>query len=169
MALDRHAFETQESWDSALKNFLVAALRYYDTGASDDQINAVFSAGYRLTRYRYWRDDLIPGLSWQFWNSKGVLPVLLSFKLGRPVASRLSSSYEILAAALNRGRNGKHPLRRIFLLAWQAYLPLATHNQAATVARFMDYLDCDEEYDRQYDAFITIIFPELRHVFRQSS
>lgn len=166
-ALDRHAFETQDSWSTAIESFLVTALRYYEADAPADQHDVVFAACYSLTRYRYWHEDFMPGLSWQFWGQKGILPVLLSFKFGRPVASRLSSSYEVLAAALCRGRNGKHPLRRIFLLAWQAYLPPTTHNQAITVARFMDYLESDDEYDRQYDTFITIIFPELRHLFRQ--
>lgn len=165
-AFDRHAFKTQGSWASALENFIETALRYYDAGAPKERHDVVFAACYSLTRYSYWSEDFVPGLSWQFWNHKGILPVLLSFKLGRPVASRLPSSYDVLAAALNRGRNGKHPLRRIFLLAWQAYLPPTTPNQAETVARFMSYLDSEGEFDRQYDEFITILFPELRHLFR---
>jgi hypothetical protein len=162
------AFSTEASWADALDSFLETALNYYEAGAPADQHDAVFAACYRLTRYRHWHEDFAPGLSWHFWNRKGILPVLLSFKLGRPVGNRLASAYEVLAAALTRGQNGKHPLRRLFLLAWQAYAPETTKNQAATVTRFMEYLSDGTETDRQYDAFVSILLPELRHLLRQA-
>jgi len=165
--LGREAFNNEASWAEALDGFLKVALSYYDAGAPAAQHDAVFAACYRLTRYRYWHDDFAPGLSWHFWNRKGVLPVLLSFKLGRPVGNRLASPYEVLAAALTRGRKGKHPLRRLFLLAWQVYMPETTTNQAATVTRFMEYLNNGTDFDRQYDAFVSVLLPETRYLLRQ--
>lgn len=162
------AFSTEASWSDALDSFLETALNYYDAGAPADQHDAVFAACYRLTRYRYWHEDFAPGLSWHFWNRKGILPVLLSFKLGRPVGNRLASAYEVLAAALTRGRNGKHPLRRLVLLAWQAYAPETTKNQAATVTRLMEYLNDGTEADSQYDAFVSVLLPETRNLLRQA-
>lgn len=167
VVMDRQAFDTEASWSDALDDFLNTALRYYDAGTPNEQHDAVFAACYKLTRYRYWHEDFAPGLCWQFWSRKGILPVLLSFKLGRPVASRSASAYEVLAAALTRGRNGQHPLRRLFLLAWQAFLPPTTENQAAAVDRLMEYLQEGTAYDRQYDAFVSILFPEMRHRLRQ--
>ena len=166
--LGREAFCTEASWAEALDSFLDVALKYYDAGSPADQHDAVFAACYKLTRYRYWHEDFAPGLNWQFWNRKGILPVLLSFKLGRPVGSRLASAYEVLAAALTRGRNGKHPLRRVFLLAWQAYTPETTKNQAVTTTRFMEYLDDGTDADRQYDAIISVLLPETRYLLRQT-
>lgn len=119
------------------------------------------------TRYHHWHEDLAPALNWHFWSRKGILPILLSFKLGRPVGSGSASAYEVLAAALNRGQHGRHPLRRLFLLAWQAYQPPTTGKQAATVNRFMEYLDNGAEADRQYDAFVSILFPGMRHLLRR--
>jgi predicted GIY-YIG superfamily endonuclease len=167
-AISRRVFNTntQPSWDKAQEAFLDTALRYYDADAPTEQHDAVFVAYYRLTRYRYWRKDFAPGIGWEFWKIKGILPVLLSFKLGRPVGSGLASAYDVLAAALNRGQNGKHPLRRLFLLAWQTYQPPTTENQAAAVTRFMEYLQDEEGFDRQYDAFVSILFPPMRHLLR---
>lgn len=160
------ALDLESSWSDALDGFLDMALRYYDAGAPAELRDEVFAAAYRLTRYRYWREAFAPTLDWAFWNPKGVLPVLLSFKLRRPVSSRLSCSYEVLAAALSRSRHGAHRLRRLFLLAWQAYQPPTTDNQAATVVRFMEYLDEATEWDRQYDDFVSVLFAETRSLLR---
>ncbi|RQR51516.1 hypothetical protein DIE18_33330 [Burkholderia sp. Bp9125] len=160
------AWNTDASWSDALDEFLNIAMQYYDAGASGDLRDGVFGAAYRLTRYRFWREEFAPGLAWDFWNPKGVLPVLLSFKYQRPVSSGLPSSYDVLAAALNRGRGGNHPLRRLFLLAWKAYQPPTTDKQAATVERFMEYLAEDEEYDRRYDDFVSVLLPETRNLLR---
>lgn len=165
--MERQAFNTEGSWSDALDGFLDTALNYYDDGAPGYQHDAVFAACYKLTRYRYWHEDFAPGLNWQFWNRKGILPVLLSFKLGRPVGSRSASAYEVLAAALSRGQNGRHPMRRLFLQAWQAYLPPATENQDVAVNRFMEYLDDGNDADCQYDAFVSVLFPETRCLLRR--
>lgn len=163
----RIGIEPDHSWSNALDSFLERALGYYDSRSrSDAQRDQVFAACYALTRYRYWQDGYSPGLNWAFWNPKGVLPVILSFKLGRPVASDLSYTYEVLAAAMCRGRGGKHPLRRIFLLAWQAFQPATTEKQAVAVERYMQYLNALEEPDTQYDDFISVLFPEMRHLLR---
>ena len=123
------SFNTEGKLGRRLDEFLELALRYYDAGAPADLHDAVFSACYRLTRYRYWHEDFAPGLSWQFWNRKGILPVLLSFKLGRPVGNRLASVYDVLAKEHSRaGRTGR-TLCRLFLKTWQTYTPETTKNR----------------------------------------
>jgi predicted GIY-YIG superfamily endonuclease len=165
--LEHRVFDTEACWSDALDGFLDTALCYYDAGAPDDQHNAIFAACYKLTRYRHWHEDFTPGLKWHFWSRKGILPILLSFKLGRPVGSGSASAYEVLAAALNRGRHGRHPLRRLFLLAWQAYQPPTTDKQAAAVNRFMEYLNDENEADPQYDIFVSVLLPETRPLLRR--
>lgn len=165
---DKEQLDTEKGWAEALDDVLGEALAYYDAGAPLDQREAVFAAICRLSRYCYWHSDYSPALNREFWDVKGVLPVLLSFKLGRPVGSKLAGPFDILAAALNRGRNGTHPLRRLFLLAWQAYTPTITDRQAATLSRFMTYLDAEIGFDGKYDAFVAVLFPETRHLFRES-
>ncbi|RUR71073.1 hypothetical protein EJP67_28865 [Variovorax guangxiensis] len=164
--LDRQAFESEGSWAEALDSFLKVALTYYDAGAPVDQCDAVFAACYRLTRYRYWREEFAPALSWDFWSRKGVLPVLLTFKYGRVIGSRSASPHDVLASALNRGRRNKPKLQRLFLLAWKGYLPPVTPSQAVTTERFMQYLTQQITFDHQYDEFVSVLLPELRHLLR---
>ncbi|QWT45726.1 hypothetical protein [Azospira inquinata] len=64
------------------------------------------------------------------------------------------------------GKNGHHPLRRLFLKVWQTYEPPRTATQAITLEKFLTYLDEETEYDRQYDEFISVLFPETRHLLR---
>ena len=165
--LDRQAFESEANWGEALDDFLRVALAYYDAGAPVEQCDAVFAACYRLTRYRYWREEFAPGLSWDFWSRKGVLPILLTFKYGRVIGSRSRSPYEVLAAALTRGRQGDPTLQRLFLLAWKGYLPPARPNQAVATDRFMQCLTQPIVFDRQYDEFVSVLLPELRHLLRK--
>lgn len=164
--LDRQAFESEGSWAEALDDFLKVALAYYDAGAPADHCDAVFAACYRLTRYRYWREEFAPALSGDFWSKKGVLPVLLTFRYGRVIGSRSKSPLDVLAAALTRGRRNEPSLQRLFLLAWKGCLPPVSPNQAATVDRFMQYLAQPIAFDRQYDEFVSVLLPELRHLLR---
>jgi predicted GIY-YIG superfamily endonuclease len=161
-------FELEATWNDALEEFLSKALSYYDADAPSDRRNELFASCYKLTRYQYWRDEYLPCLGWDFWNDKGVLPVILSFKHSRPVASRRRTSFEVLADALQRGSAGQHPMRRLFLLTWRAFSPPTTENQSKTVERFMGYLHDGSEYDAQYDAFVSMIFSETRYLLRAS-
>lgn len=111
-------------------------MAYYDAGAPVEKCDAVFAACYRLTRYRYWREELAPGLNRDFWGRKGVLPVLLTFKQDLVIGSGSRTPHEVLAAALTRGRQGEPTLQRLFLLAWKGHLPSVTPNQAVTTDPF---------------------------------
>lgn len=164
--LKKSPFSYELSWSDALEECLDTALTYYDEGSPEHMHGVVFEKFFALTRYPYWHEDFSPCLSWKFWNRKGILPVLLSFKLARTVGNKLPSAYDVLAAALNRGEKNKHPLRRLFLLGWQSFQPPTTDKQADTVIRFMTYLDEDTEYERQYDAAVSILFPEMRALLR---
>jgi len=164
--LDKQPCDTNESWDQAMRTLLEHATRFYDAGSPKDQQQVLFADIYRLTRYRYWRNEFTPALNPAFWGGKGILPVLLSFQLGRTVGSRLDGPFNVLAAALCRGKNGHHPLRRLFLKVWQTYEPPRTATQAITLEKFLSYLDKETEYDRQYDEFISVLLPETRHLLR---
>ena len=166
---DRQHFAQEANWSDALDGFMQRALAFHSDGAPPDQVDNLFAEVYKLTRYRYWSEDLAPGLSWHFWGRKGVLPVLLSFKHGRAIGSRLAGPFEVLAAALTRGASAGYPLRRLFLLVWQTFQPPVTRAQALTLNRFMGYLHDGTVYDRQYDAFVSILLPETRHLLRAAS
>ena len=161
--LDRQSLGNDKSWDETIENFMAVALKYYDAGSPIEGCHLVFDACHGLTRFPNWREEFAPALSWEFWGGpRGILPILFTMKLHRVVGSKAQCPHDALAAALTRGRGGKHPLRRLFLLAWQAHRPPLSINQAATNRRFMQYLQEDLEFDRQYDGIVAVLFPEMR-------
>jgi len=163
---ERQTFNSELSWGEALDDLQRLALAFYDAGSPPDRADDLFSALFKLTRFQHWRPDLEPCLDWPFWSRKGILPVLLSFKLARPVASGLATPYDVLAAACNRGSGSKHPLRRLFLQCWKAFQPPVTEKHAKGVDRLIDSLGHEDVIDRQYDAFVSVLFPETRHLLR---
>lgn len=194
--LDRSKLGELSSWQQAIEHFLETALQYYDAGAPPEMRDQVFRSGFQLTRYSFWRESLAPGLSWAFWGPKGVLPVLLTFQTGRPVASRLRMPYEVLAAAITRGDQRFMPFRRLFLLSWLAFQPPSTDKQhEAFLANLkssgvdpgqymMDGVDTSKEdssrmektcvsndwtrcQERSFDEIVSILFPQTRTVLRQ--
>ena len=153
-------------WSVAIDSFLDSALEYYDEGGPEPLREVVFAKVFRLTRYAYWRESFSPCLSAAFWGPKGVLPVLLSFKLGRPVASKHKYVYDVLASAMSRGRNGLHPHRNLYLKVWQAYDPQVTNNQVPVVARLMQQLNPAEKWDHQFNDGVSVFLPETRQLLR---
>jgi len=166
--LDRTPVNTEASWGEALDGFLDSALNYYDAGSPNGMEETVFSACYKLTRYHYWDEEYAPALNQSFWSKKGVLPVLLSFKYNRPIASGVTCTFEVLNNAMNRGRKNGYPLRRLFLLAWLTYLQPETEKQLEAVNKFKGYINDHYQPDTQYDTFISILLPEMRHVLRSA-
>lgn len=194
--LDRSKLGDLSTWQLAIEHFLATALHYYDSGAPPEMRDQVFSAAFQLTRYSFWRESFAPGLSWAFWGPKGVLPVLLTFQEGRPVASKLSMPYEVLATAITRGDRRYMPFRRLFLLSWLAFLPPSTDKQHEAflvklkscgldpgpyVTGSQDAGECapcrfEKTWvspdwascqERSFDEIVSILFPKTRTVLRQ--
>lgn len=166
----RIALDMEMSWSEALNTFLDVACRFYDADktCAPTLRDEVFAAGYRLTRFPHWRETFTPGLGWAFWNPKGILPILMSFKLRRPVASKQSCSYEVLAAALSRSRNGASRLYQLYLLAWQAYQPPMSDNQAESVSRFVERHSQHDDVNHEFDDIVSVLFPEMRFLLRSN-
>ena len=97
-----------------------------------------------------------------------MLPVLLSFRLGRPVGSKYKFVYDVLASSMMRGRDGRHPHRHRYLKVWQSYNPEVTKNQAPIVAKQLQLLEQPEEWDHQFDEIVSILMPETRNLLRQA-
>lgn len=159
--------QEQHNWDQDVRNFLQLIIQFHDR---DDRTAegeaAVYMAGLKLTRSRYWRDSFAPCLGAHFWGRKGVLPVLLSFALQRPVGCRLVHPYEVLAAALTRGREGDRPHKWLFLAGWETFCPPTTPRQALSVQRWLEADRAEGQRDTQFDDLLTVLLPALRHRLR---
>lgn len=162
-ALNRCAYEVKDSWQVALDNILVLAVRYYQSSTSVSRTE-LFSALYGLTRYRFWQSGFDAGLDGAFWDEKGILPVLLSFQGNRPLASKCQDPFCVLAGAITRERRNGPPFHHLFLLGWTAFVPSATALQAEKVETWLRGLPA--ERDRRYDEFTVILFPQMRYLLR---
>lgn len=163
-ALAHRSFDLQDSWDSALDNVLLRALKYYESPNADTR-DVLFSALYTLTRYRFWHDDFDAALDSAYWDRAGILPVLLSFRDNRPVASQCQDVFSVLAAAMTRTRRNGPPFHHLFLHGWTAFAPSATEAQEARIAQWMGALPV--ERDRRYDEFTAVLLPRMRYLLRR--
>lgn len=164
--LDRRVEDAQSDWNRDLQAFTDQVVAFHDGGGGPDLETSVFQAGLKLTRSRYWRDSYAPCLGLDFWGRKGVLPVLLTFQLDRAVGSGLSWPFEVLQAALQRGRQGRRPFAWLFLTAWEAFAPKATDHQVASAKRLPTAAQFNEDRDRTFDDFLSVLLPQLRHQLR---
>ncbi|MBV6320356.1 hypothetical protein [Duganella violaceipulchra] len=163
-ALSRRSYELQDSWHAALDNVLRLALRFYESTSASPR-DELFSAMYGLTRYRFWHSDFDAALDSAFWDEKGILPVLLSFRDNRPMASQCEDAFCVLGGAMTRSRRNGPPFHHLFLFGWTAFVPSATAAQTAKIEQWLHALPA--ERDRRYDEFTAILLPQMRYLLRR--
>lgn len=162
-ALGRRSYELQGHWDTALDNVLTVALQHYQSPSTDSR-ERLFAAMYGLTRYRFWHADFDEALDAAYWDEKGILPVLLSFRDNRPVASNCQDAFCVLGAAMSRTRRHGPPLHHLFMFGWTAFVPSCTSVQELKAAQWQRALPKDR--DRRYDEFTSILLPKMRYLLR---
>lgn len=162
-ALRRGAYQATGRWQEALDNVLVLAVRYYELSTPSARTD-LFSALYGLTRFRLWQCEFDPGLDSAYWDEKGILPVLLSFRGNRPLASRCQDAFCVLAGAMARERRNGPQFHHLFLLGWTAFVPSATTQQTARIEAWLRALPAQR--DRRYDEITVILFPQMRYLVR---
>jgi predicted GIY-YIG superfamily endonuclease len=162
-ALNYRAYELQDTWHAALDNVLVLALRYYES-VPPSLPDELFSALYALTRYRFWHTDFDAALEPAYWDKNGILPVLLSFRDNRPVASQCQDVFCVLGGAMTSSRRNGSPFHHLFLFGWTAFVPAATAVQAMRIEQWLHTLPV--ERDRRYDEFTAILLPQMRYLLR---
>lgn len=162
-ALERRDYLLQSSWHDALERLLTLAQRYY-LAPSDATREALFSALYGLTRYQFWHSDFEAALDSAYWSEHGILPVLLSFRYNRPLASQCQHAFCVLAGAMQRRRRNGPAQHHLFLSAWTAFKPPATAAQEVKIAQWRGALPA--ERDRRYDEFTAVLLPQMRYLLR---
>jgi predicted GIY-YIG superfamily endonuclease len=162
-ALNRSTYQLQDSWHAALEHILALALRYY-AAPSFHLREDFFAALYGLSRYRFWHSDFDAALDSAFWDENGILPVILSFRDDRPLASQCQDAFCVLAGAMMRRLRNGPSFHHLFLFGWTAFVPACTTVQAARVEQWRGSLQT--ERDRRYDEFTAILLPKMRYLLR---
>jgi len=150
-----------EDWHSAAGTVLELAEDFHSYGHDPAAGDRLLFQLLAMKAHRHWHIDFEPALKEAFWGRKGVLHVLLGFKLDRVIGSGSRNGFAVLDAALQRGRGGNCPWSHLFLAAWDAFKPTASAAQDASVEALRIKHSASVR-DTQYDAFVSILFPELR-------
>ena len=133
--LGQRSYELQDQWDAALDKILAMALQFYRSPTPESRED-FFAAMYRLTQYRFWHSDFDAALDGAFWDEKGILPVLLSFREDRAVVTNCENAFCVLGGALMRTRRNGPPFHHLFLFGWTAFTPSCTAAQELKVEKW---------------------------------
>lgn len=150
-----------EDWDAAAVALLDLAHEFQRQDCPNAMGDRVLLHLLAMKAHRHWAPEFDPALNEVFWGRKGLLAVILGFKLNRVLGYRLTDNFAVLANALQRGRGGDCPWSHLFLAAWDAFTPSANDAQIAKVES-LRVKHAASTRDRQYDPFASVLFPELR-------
>lgn len=152
-------------WDKSLTNTVDVLKHYHQSGCPPELRESILSVLLGLRNHAAWKDSFEPAFNGQFWDKRGIFPILLSLRDGLPIGSKLQDCFAVFCVAMQRGRNGKHPWNHLFLAAWDVYRPPAKQEQYKRVS---DMVSCliPSDADHQYDDFLSVLFPEMRSILR---
>ncbi len=161
-----------QTWQQSVDEFIDLAIDHYESDCDDDTKNALLSKVDRLKDSSYWREEFKALKEYEFNGWHGVLSVLLSIKLNRPISySKDFTVYQVIEAGLRTSYKdfGKHANAILYLWACKTYKPTMTtknHSWISTYAKKVkSSIDNNENIYRRftgYDEIIKLLFPELR-------
>jgi predicted GIY-YIG superfamily endonuclease len=160
--------EHETEWGRGVETFVAQATVYYDSAYDVKYRAPVVEALANLARSSHWYGVYASARSPNFYGRQGLLPVLLSFQRNRPTGFKFDDCYSVLDAALQRTRNGQRQHAVLYIMAAAEYGVPLTATQLLRIQVTSDRIDqslnlLEPTYvrDTQYDAFLSILFPEL--------
>lgn len=148
-------------WHAAVAKVLELAEIFHDGNCARTDGDQLLLQLLAMKTHRHWHADFDPALKEAFWGRRGLLTILLGFKLNRVVGYKLKDLFSVLATALQRGHGGNCPWSHLFFAGWDAFKPSASASQEAAV-EVLRAKHAASTRDTQFDAFTSILFPELR-------
>jgi hypothetical protein len=159
------------AWRSGVETYRGAALRYYDGGYAPGHKAAVIEALEALSRSPYWHRDYEALRDEGFMGWQGLLPVLLSIQMGRPVGhAKCGSVFQVMESALQHSPHGpgSHGFAIFYLWAYKTYDPAMAADDRQWIRAFARQVKVSVEvgeprYVRleEYEEIISLLFPEL--------
>jgi hypothetical protein len=159
------------AWQQNINEFLDLALRYYDSDHDKNAKSALLSKVDELKEDLQWHQELETLREYEFYGWHGVLAVLLSIKLHRPVSynSKLTV-FQVIEAGLRTSHRdvGQHAFAILYIWAYKAYKPTMTLKNTSWLISYAHKIkasiDNGENIYRRftgYDKAIGLLFPEL--------
>ena len=163
--------EQQDAWTQGIRDYLEAALRYYESDYADKEKEALLHVVTGLSENTSWHPRLEKLRDARFFGYHCVLPVLLSIQQGRSLGySKQFSVYQVMEAGLRSGsRIGQHAFAILYLWAYKTYRPTMSLKHRTWLSdyghRIKRSLDAGEDTyrrDTAYDEVAGLLFPELQ-------
>lgn len=159
------------AWHREVNEYLELTLRYYDSDHSEDAKQAMLSKVDELYEWPQWHRGFEVLRDSAFYGWHGILSVLLSIKLGRPVSyDPTLSVYRVIEPALRAGhRTGRQgAFAIVYLWAYKEYSPRVTdknrkwlREKARDIKISIERGEATWRRHTGYDEAICLLFPEL--------
>lgn len=160
-----------EKWHKEVNDYIELALRYYDSDYDEAAKQAMLSKLDELEEWPQWHRGFEDLRDPEFYGWHGVLSVLLSIKLGRPVSYNPKLSvFQVIEAGLRSSHRsvGKSAFAILYLWAYKTYKPDVKPKSRAWISKkageIKESIDKGEATYRRYtgyDQAICLLFPEL--------
>ncbi|MFZ3176308.1 MAG: DUF6035 family protein [Thiobacillus sp.] len=159
------------AWHRKVNEYLELALRYYGSDHSEDAKQAMLSKVDELYQWPQWHRGFEVLRDSAFYGWHGVLSVLLSIKLGRPVSYNPTLGvFGVIEAALRAGHQTGRPgaFAIVYLWAYKAYKssvadkkPKWLPKKARDIKMSIERGETTWQRHTGYDEAIGLLFPEL--------
>jgi hypothetical protein len=160
-----------EGWHQEVNQYIELALRYYDSDYDEAAKQAMLSKVDELYEWPQWHRGFEDLRDPEFYGWHGVLSVLLSIKLGRPVSYNPKLSvFQVIEAGLRSSHRsvGKYAFAILYLWAYKTYKPDVKPKSRAWISKkageIKESIDKGEVTYRRftgYDQAICLLFPEF--------
>lgn len=156
-------------WNLGIQEYLDSALRFYHSDYASDLKAPVLTAAEFLQDNTHWHRGFEALNSEYLFGWHGVLPVLLSIKLNKPVGYKLQSVYQVIEVGLRSGGRGTpHAFSILFLWAYKLWKPTVSDKNRKWLKDYAHKVKLSIEagettYRRMtaFDEAIGLLFPEL--------
>ncbi|WP_152604062.1 hypothetical protein [Methylotenera sp. N17] len=141
MALRKKELRHKEMqvWQQNIDGYIDLAIDYYESDYDEDTKDALFSKVDQLKESSYWRDEFETLKEYEFYGWQGVLSVLLSIKLDRPISySKVFTVYQVIKAGLRTSHKdfGKHANAILYMWACKTYKPNMTAKNHSWISNY---------------------------------
>lgn len=163
--------EHQKEWALGIREYIDAAVRYYETDYADAEEETLLQVVEKLCKNKAWNSKFEKLRDSRFYGYHCILPVLLSIQQGRSLGySKQFSTYQVIEAGLRSGnKTGQHAFAILYLWAYKTYRPKVSEKHRKWLSDYGHKIKRSQETgektfrrDTEYDAAVGVLFPEIK-------
>lgn len=156
-------------WRRRREAFINAAVAYHASDGEESARARMDEAIAGLEASTMWHRGFGPIRDHEFLRWHGILSVLLSLRHDRPIGYQVTSTYQVLEAALRQSAaEGRHPYAVVYLRACKAFKPRMSdkhrrwiRDRSHAIKESIVAGETTYEPTERYDEVIAMLFPEM--------